>query len=113
MDTQGGREMNLLKKAGIYNSELFTVLPRNIDVNNLSEVLPEHQGMSFNRVFLWDSEKDLILFSYENFNKFRVHLPDKIKHYKLQRCVCSIYSLPKLQVGWMEELSAAYSLYVE
>jgi len=102
-----------LKNAGIYNSELFTVFSKDININSLQEILPEHQGMSSNRIFLWDTEKDLILFPDEQFNKFKVHLPDKVKYYKLLKCVCSVYSLPKLQINWVKEISMGDSVYVE
>lgn len=104
-------DLSFTKTSGIYNGRFFTVAMPDTDIS--LGIFPEDQGLSPNRVFLWDSYKDLIQFENTDLVQYRVILPDDVRFGNLTKCVGSVYSLPYIKSTWRVEKITTPPRFVE
>lgn len=99
------------KFSNLMRNELYTVVRSDADISK--GVFPEDQGLSGNRIFLWDNYKDLIVFDTSDMIKLKVIIPDQVKHRQLLKCVGATYSLPYLKNTWPIEEMLHTPVYAE
>lgn len=104
-------DLSFSKTSGIYNGRFYTVMKPTTDLSK--GIFPEDQGLSQNRVFLWDSYKDLVQFDTTDLVQVRVLLPEDVRYGNLTKCVGSVYSLPSIKSSWPIEKISIPPAYVE
>lgn len=105
----GMNSLQFNKTSELYHNELFTVVPRSVDIRQ--GIFPDDQGMNKKSVVLWDNVFSLILFPDDKYKIISVEIPHHIKYSRLHRLIGSTYTLPYISNKWKLEEVTSLPLY--
>lgn len=97
-------------KASLYKNEVFTVVPI---AHELKEgILPRDQGFHNSKVFIWDTWRDLMNFSEQDWKKVLVRVPESVKAKSLVR-LGSGFAIPYIAAAWIVKELTTPPAYID
>lgn len=89
----------------------YSVIRRQSDISQ--GIFPEHQKMSPNKIFLWDTYQDLLIFPESDFDRVEVKVPAAFVVSSVVKSVGAAYFAPYLKNIWEIQINPVPPRFVE